>query len=69
VKVATANFFSTLPLEQRVTNRTENFANDIANWLEAKQMQVRRPNPKSIFMRYSNNSDETWKEIDLNKHG
>src|SRR5688572_10408065 len=67
--MATEDFFSTLPLEQRITNRKKDVANDKVNWLNAKQIQVRRANPKSIFMRYSHNSDETWKEIDLTKRG
>jgi hypothetical protein len=67
VNMERTDMTSTLPLEQATTNRKKDSLNEKVNWLQMKQIQVRREHAKSLFVRYSHAKNEPWKEIDLKK--
>jgi hypothetical protein len=67
IKMTADSFVSTASLEQHITNRKRDATNGKVDWLHIRQIQYRRQNPKTLFVRYSHDPVEDWKEVSLAK--
>jgi len=69
VEMKREDFLSTKQLEGAITNRKHTVDGVKINWLNMRQIQVRREKEGSLFFRYTYSSSEEWKEISIAKRG
>ena len=69
VEMFKEDFLSTKELEKTITNRKVTVDKLKLNWLNMRQIQVRRSDPASLFFRDTFDEVEPWKEINIKRRG
>ena len=67
VRMATPDFISLEGVKKRIVKRKTNSQKQKVNWLDIRWIQVRKEKPFHLFYKYSLNTLESWKILDVQK--